>query len=336
MTVKFLKHLFLTKRNIREPLCYLFSFVGAIFCLSPFIFRRSYYSAIVHDDDNGADFTATLFKKALMNRTDYAASSIATLVIVIPTLVDILIDSLLMSYRWVYFVKADNILLKPKTNEKIFRLSLIEKSVFIIGIALFSIPSFVGTELSDNHLFLLYWCTSSCAGTLITTPLAIFLERTTETWTPSRLFAYLFGINVGFPLCASSWCFLDVSLTHRVLRSFGYALLLMSTVIYFSTCGLCLLSYIRQTRRKRINVLVRIELIFDKSLNNLAPACHMFSQVLFIMIAFYFSIYPYYPAVSNCFVVVGATAVLAIEMTVQKNESYVALVRELYELFLLL
>lgn len=319
--------LLLDKRSKMNQIYFTSTFVGLIVCFSPFI-SNTFYGVNETDDSPSSTFP--------IDDEAFNVSSMACLIIVIPSFVDLLIDFVLMMHNWYFHMKAKDTQLKPEIDMIVFRFTMAEKLLFISGIASFSVAIFP-PQNSDKPLILLSYCMSNFSAVCLAVSVTIFLERTTEEWTPFRALMMILSICIGSSLCSVSYCIPVISQAQHKTNLAGNVLLVMGSVFYLITCFLCLLSYFRQKRRERrvfTNRSSSTSEAFEensdpmnyKTFENSVPFCYMVSFIIFAIVNILIVIYPTYISAYNYCFVGGATLILVTEMRVRKTELYAALV----------
>lgn len=306
---------------------YIFAILGSIISFSPFISDMFYGSP-----GQDLDIVSPYFP---INDISFHQSSIACLIIVIPSFLDLLIDLVLIMHDYFFLAKSNDTLVKPETVTKIFRFTMLEKFMFICGVASFSICVFPPRD-ENNHLFLLSRCCSCFSGIVLTVSVISFLERSTETFSAFRCLVMIFSICVGASLCAISYCFSPLSQEYITINAAGNILLALGSIFYLITCFLCLLSYYRQQQAQRRIFTLRTrssseafssyDPINQKTFENYVPFCHMVFFIIFAIVNVLLITHPNYVSSLNYCVVAGATGIFVTEMRVRKTELFSALV----------
>ena len=107
----------------------------------------------------------------------YRESAMSTLILIIPTSMDILLDVFLLAMNNITATTAP----KKSDDPLIVRLTVLERSLFVVGVAMQCIVTFV--PMDADYLLVLYHCCSNCSTVLTICPILMFLERCTLTWT---------------------------------------------------------------------------------------------------------------------------------------------------------
>ena len=93
---------------------------------------------------------------------------------------DIILDVLLMIANTIA-AQSNKAVTKPDSPIVLVRLTGLERSLFVLGVAMQCLVAFV--PMDDDYLIILYHCTSNCSTVLTLCPILMFLERCTTTKT---------------------------------------------------------------------------------------------------------------------------------------------------------
>jgi hypothetical protein len=335
--------LILENRSKMSLIYYFTCLTSIILCFTPFISNTFYDAEIDHE---GNHYRPKIID--FQNRSSFDQSSIACLIIVIPSFGDLAVDFVLAMYHWFFLVKSKETLIKPESDMKVFHLSMLEKFIFILGIVSYSIVIFPARGPRD-HLRVLHVCLLNFSAVCLSVPLAVFLERTTDTFTPLRVLVIILSFCLGASLVSISYLFSPSDDRHDSINLVGNILLAIGSLLYLITCFLCLISYCRQKIKQRrvrsydsdsskSSTFFNSEGGFEKNTDpinnetfeNSVPFCHMVSSIVFAIINILLIFYPTDITVFNFVIVAGATLIFVTEMRVKKNELYAALVRIIY------
>mmetsp|Transcript_22374 Transcript_22374/g.21603 ORF Transcript_22374/g.21603 Transcript_22374/m.21603 type:complete len:964 (-) Transcript_22374:241-3132(-) len=316
----------LDKRSIMTQMYHGLTLIVAILCFSPFIGTKYYTS----------NERAIILQDELKNQR-FSNASAACLIIVIPSFVDLVVDLLVISYDAFFHSKSRKTLkVKPFAldGSHLFRFTMMEKFLFICGMVSFSLVIFP-TRGPDSHILLINQCSLNLAPVLISVSVILFLERSTEGFTPCRVFLILFCVFIGSSMRSISFCYPLTSQTHIRVFFVGNLLMLLATIFYLITCLLCFWSYCRQKWTKR-----RISLyegdadpldssettMSNKTFENFVPFCHMVSFIILAIINFIARTRQnYYEGTYQYCIVAAATLIFVTEMRVRKTDLYFAL-----------
>ena len=269
----------------------------------------------------------------------YRESAIGTLILVMPTSMDIILDVLLLIISTITIGRS-SITKKPIDPIVIVRLTLIERSLFVVGVAMQSIV--ILPPLNAPYLPLLYRCAGNCSALLTICPILMFLERCTMTFSyPTTLSVSLFTA-IGAACQSASYCYDSKTAEAKRIFFIGSLFFIFAAVIYLMTSILCISYYIRNNiLRKNLHKnsascpnpqggLKEIKVI-DEMFENYIPAAHIISGIMFVLLNAawnFLTIGDGAQCAQISYVLIGiATWVLLVEYRIRKNEVERGLVR---------
>lgn len=287
-----------------------------------------YQLSFVEDSDNG-------IRSSYLHRE----SAIGTLILVMPTSMDIILDVLLLMISTISSGHSHTIK-KPSDPIVIVRLTLIERSLFVVGVAMQSAVIFSPTDAPN--LLLLYRCSSNCSAVLTICPILMFLERCTVTYSyPTTVSVSLFTA-VGAICHSASYYYDSRSEEAKKYVFIGSVFFIFAAIIYIVTSTLCIIYYISNQKlwegsRKFLSHgqnpqggLKEIKII-DEMIENYIPAAHIASGIMFVLLNAAWSWYLIDNGVESArvnYAIIGiATWVLLVEYRIRNNEVERGLVR---------
>jgi hypothetical protein len=293
--------------------------VGSILSFLPFFGFNNFLN--LEDDSSEDGVHGSYF---------YRESSIATLILIIPTSMDIVLDVLLMIANTIA-ARSNKAVKKPDAPIVLVRLTGLERSLFVLGVAMQCLVAFV--PMDADCLIILYHCTSNCSTVLTLCPILMFLERCTTTWNFYSTISVALFTAVGATLNSTSYCCTDGSLAAKGLYFAGSIFFIAAALIYILISSLCASFYVKQ--KTRAKALTRQETsslgglkkeikIVDEMYENYIPAAHIFSGIMFVILN---ATWNRFTADSGVifgqinYVLIGiATWVLVVEFRIRKNE----------------
>jgi hypothetical protein len=306
-------------KGLSRQFIYFVAILGSILSFLPFFGFPAPYP--VEDDEQG-----------LRNSFFYRESSISTLFLIIPTTMDILLDLSLLIAKNLTVNKIGNIK-KPHAPIIIVRLTVIERSLFVVGVAMQCLVNFAPVDA--NYLLLLYHCASNCSTVLTICPILMFLERCTTSWTSATTMTVAVFTVLGATLNSTSYCLQRDSVAEKKLYFASSIFFILASMVYVFVSCICASYYILQKSPMQSSIGVRAGLslqgglkkeikVVDEMYENYIPAAHIFSGIMFVILN----------ATWNRFtkdngktfgqinyVLIGiATWVLVVEFRIRKNE----------------
>lgn len=302
-----------------ERIIFAVAIIGSFLSFLPFFgFDVDYFA-----DSDGRD-------DGVQNSYFYRESSIATLILIIPTSMDIILDVLLMIANTIA-ARKNKTVKKPDAPIVIVRLTVLERSLFVLGVAMQSLVVFV--PLGADSLIILYHCTSNCSTVLMLCPILMFLERCTTTWNSYSTISVALFTAVGAALNSASYCSESGSQEAKGLYFAGSIFLIAAALIYILISSICASFYVKQktkakafTRQESSSLggLKKEIKIVDEMYENYIPAAHIFSGIMFVILN---ATWNRFKADSGLifgqinYVLIGiATWVLVVEFRIRKNE----------------
>ena len=288
----------------------------------------SYQLSYVEDPDNG-------IRSSYLHRE----SAIGTLILVMPTSMDIVLDVLLLMISTVRNKQSDTMKI-PSDPIVIVRLTLIERSLFVVGVAMQSTVIFSSTDAPN--LLLLYRCSSNCSALLTISPILMFLERCTVTYSYPTTISVLLFTAVGAVCHSASYYYDSRSGEAKKFVFIGSVFFIFAAIIYVVTSIFCMIYYISNHKlRKGPNEwrihganpqggLKEIKVV-DEMFENYIPAAYIASGTMFVLLNAAWSWYLIDNGVDSArvnYAIIGiATWVLLVEYRIRNNEVERGLVR---------
>lgn len=275
----------------------------------------------------------------LRNSFFYHKSSVSTLFLIIPTSMDILLDLSLLIAKNLTVNKIGNIK-KPHAPIIIVRLTVIERFLFVVGVAMQCLVGFA--PANADYLLLLYHCASNCSTVLTICPILMFLERCTTSWTSATTISVAVLTVIGAILNSCSYCLQSDSATAKNLYFASSIFFILACLVYVFVSSICASFYIMQKSpmqsligqksglKLRGGLKKEIKVV-DEMYENYIPAAHIFSGIMFVVLNATWNRFTadngtIYGQVN--YVLIGiATWVLVVEFRIRKNEVERGLVR---------
>lgn len=195
--------------------------ICAIFCLCPLfsLNDHNYYSL------------CNLDRIISPGDTESSHLLISLSIVIIPA-ADLLAD--FMAY---FFM--DKKLFKMRESKTLYRLTDIERLIFIVGVALESTIFFLPTEISQSSLYLVHSSIDNASILLILSPIIICLGRCCITFTPARTFAIILCAVAGMTLRTIS-SIAHEKVIHCDMISVGSSVICLGAIIYLLCLVICL------------------------------------------------------------------------------------------------
>ena len=206
----------------------LLTFFGCLLSIIP-LFGFNFYTS---DDDIVAVTNAQL------DTVYFKESAIASFFLIVPTALDTLIDANARLYRFLTFYGTKEELVVADSAENQKHLSLLERSLFLTGIALECTLVFFLTYMTTRNEVAIYNCINSCQTILLTLPVLVFLERTTKLWTGPLAISVSFCYAAGASLASFANLYDD----HRdyqyskSLKTASYTLYGIASILFILVC----------------------------------------------------------------------------------------------------
>ena len=282
-----------TSKYVNAPtLIPLLTFFGCFISIIP-LFGFNFYT---EDDDIVA---ATDLQLSSVN---FKESAIASFFLIVPTALDTFIDANARLYRFFTFYGKKEELAIADNAENQKHLSLLERTLFLIGIALECILVFFVTYMNTRKEVALYNCVNSCQTILLTLPVLCFLERTTKLWTGSLAVSVSFCYATGASLAS----FANLYDNHRYyhysnsLQTASFILYGIASILFILVCLKGTYDYVRpklvkdmkSNKQKRVHItdllqegtyLKRHSNDLENLNNTIVSAAHMASGIVAII-----------------------------------------------------
>jgi hypothetical protein len=306
-------------KGLSRQFIYFVAILGSILSFLPFFGFPELYPA--EDDQLG-----------LRNSSFYRESSISTLFLIIPTSMDILLDLSLLIAKNLTVNKVGNIK-KPHAPIIIVRLTVIERSLFVVGVAMQCLVNFAPEDA--NYLLLLYHCASNCSTVLTICPILMFLERCTTSWTSATTMTVAVFTVIGATLNSTSYCLQRDSATAKNLYFASSIFFILASMVYVFVSSICASCYVLQKSPMQSSIGVRAGLslqgglkkeikVVDEMYENYIPAAHIFSGIMFVILNATWNRFTKDNGTTFGqinYVLIGiATWVLVVEFRIRKNE----------------
>jgi hypothetical protein len=309
----------------------LISILGVLVCLLPLFLLNSQYDRGFMSEE--IPFLSYDFRRS--------TSVLASIFVVIIPLVDILLDFFQKIWNWINGKQSKT---KESTKTIIYRLTDIERFVFITGMVLQSAIIFVPSYAFDEPTMgLIYFCTKGAAQILLIAPILFYLQRCTTTFTPLIIASVLISIVIGLILFALKTMDLfdrftrdRMKQTEKIFIAFGVFLFLLTVIV-------CFIRYCIEifcTLKNYGDIYNLISLFMkknDKSNENMdyiythyIPALHMSAYIILSVCGFAAVVSPISWESYNYTSLVGQIMVLVIELRIRKYEVARELVRYMY------
>ena len=270
----------------------LLTFFGCLLSIIP-LFGFNFYT---QDDD-----IVTTTNKQL-DTVIFKESAIASFFLIVPTALDTFIDANARLYRFLTFYGKKEELAVADNAENQKHLSLLERALFLTGIALECTIVFYITYMTTRNEVTFYNCINSCQTILLTLPVLCFLERTTKLWTSALAISVSFCYAAGASLAS----FANLYDNHRdyqysnSLKTASFALYGIASILFILVCLKGTYDYVRpklvkdikSNKQKRVHItdLLQEGTYLKKhsndleSLNNtIVSAAHMASGIVAII-----------------------------------------------------
>lgn len=183
----------------------------------------------------------------LMSSIFYREAALSSLLITIPSAIDVTMDIFLhfvgLSSTKCFDFGTSRSVKHISSASSVLRLSSMERSAFIVGIACVSVFTLTtpSIEYSSNALAL-YFSFSNFSTIVTMCPIIFFLERCTKVWTPMRTFLAILFTNLGSVLSSISYCYLTLSNEYIALNLSAAALISAATSIFVYVSAICVLN----------------------------------------------------------------------------------------------
>lgn len=306
-------------RGKSERIIFLIALVGSILSFLPFFGFDNLENLEIGSGENGVE--GSYF---------YRESSIATLILIIPTSMDIVLDVLLMIANTIA-ARSNKAVKKLDAPIVLVRLTGLERSLFVLGVAVQCLVAFI--PMDATCLIILYHSTSNCSTVLTLCPILMFLDRCTTTWNSYSTVSVALFTAVGATLNSASYCSNYGSSASKGLYFAGSIFYIAAALIYILISSLCASFYVKQktkakafTRQETSSLggLKKEINIVDEMYENYIPAAHIFSGIMFVILN---ATWNRFTADSGLifgqinYVLIGiATWVLVVEFRIRKNE----------------
>ena len=283
----------------------------------------------------------------LLDSIYYREASVSSLLITIPSAVDVLIDiffhvAVLLSKKLSNKKVSDKV--KHINTSTILRLSTAERSTFIIGVAcvsVFTLSSPTATYSSSS--LALYYSLSNFSTILTMCSIMFFLERCSKMWTPVYTSSVVLFTNLGSVISSISYCFTINSDIYTVLNTTAAALICAACCIFFLVCAVwvmqAILSYRRSEKISQDWISCIME-VFDETkgcrsfYKYYVPGIYTVAIMAFISsnVAWYFLQINLVEATATliCLQTAVAVVVFVVEIRIRQNEVLSGLVSTLY------
>jgi hypothetical protein len=273
----------------------------------------------------------------LLQSIYYREASLSSLLITIPSAVDVLIDiffhvAVLLSKKLSNKKVSDKV--KHINTSTILRLSTAERSTFIIGVACVSVFTLTSpTETYSSTSLALYYSLSNFSTILTMCSIMFFLERCSKMWTPAYTSAVIIFTNVGSVVSSVSYCFGINTYYYNALNTSAATLICAACCIFFLVCAVwmtqALLWYSRTENTSHDWVSCIME-IFDETkgcrsfYKYYVPGIYTVAIVAFISsnVAWYFLQINLVEATATliCLQTAVAVVVFVVEIRIRQNE----------------
>jgi hypothetical protein len=188
----------------------------------------------------------------LMTSIFYREAALSSLLITIPSAIDVSMDIFLylvgLSSTKLFDFGNSRSVKHISSASSVLRLSSRERMAFIIGIACVSVFTLTtpSTEYSSNALAL-YFSFSNFSTIVTMCPIIFFLERCTKVWTPMRTFLAILCTNIGSVLSSISYCYLTLSKEYIILNLTAAAFISAATTVFAYVSVICVVNSFRAT-----------------------------------------------------------------------------------------
>ena len=306
--------------------------VAAFFCLCPLVTVGTGGICIIDVT------TSRLIGSLLNNRSSLLA---AFFIVTIPTL-DLLLD--LPAYFISYFYCEEKHVKKCPNILVVIRLSNIERSLFILGVAAQSAVAFLPTATDIATLTLVHKCTYNFSLLMVLCPVATFLSRCTTTYNHFVASYMILTSSIGFSLSTVSYFYEATSLAGTSLAMISLCSLASVGLLNFMTAALCLYKFCREKMRSssflqqlqsewllklgaETSSMVTVDVEQKnpkegKLYTHYVPALHMLSALIIAFAHDYSPTLPQYITYYEryCMTLFAQVIVLVIELRIRKNE----------------
>jgi hypothetical protein len=271
-----------TSKLHRDWVLCIIAIVGFIFTLSPAFHNDHQHHAPPELED------------IVISDLEKNPSVLASILIVIIPFVDIMLDFCQKIWDW---VNKKNLQKKQDTHATIYRLTDRERFVFIIGMILQSTISFLPTfDYDDVKIRVLYHCTRAAAQILFVTPVLLYLQRCTTTFTPIITTSILISLVIGLIMYSLhiiyrfDW---SIKVAESIFMGFGVFLFFLTSIACF--ISYCKEKYVQQKNDKTQSIYSN--LVLNKSddymYTHCIPAGHMIAYIIMSVAGIYIYIYIY-------------------------------------------
>ena len=324
------RSLFDTKA-VSVRIMFIIAMLGSILSFVPFY--MGHIPLIVEDPEDG-----------VRNSYEYRVSAVGTLILIVPTSMDIILDLIFIFLNHIA-AKYSITLKKPTIPIIIVRLTVIERSLFVLGVAMQCVVAL--TPSDARNLLILYRCANNCSTVLTISPILMFLQRCTVTYSSMVTVSVALSTALGAAINSMSYCYNPNSDESRRTFFIGGAFYKIAAIIYILVCVLCISIYLNQKSRETLHKrsglhpqggLKKEIKVVDEMYENYIPAAHIFSGIMFVILNATWSEFKEDSGIDAMrinYILIGiATWVLVVEFRIRKNEVERGLVSSALFLFM--
>ena len=183
----------------------------------------------------------------LMASLFYREAALSSLLITIPSAIDVAMDIFLylvgLSSTKLFDFGNSRSVKHISSASSVLRLSSRERMGFIIGIACVSIFTLTTPSIEyDSTALALYFSFSNFSTIATMCPIIFFLERCTKVWTPLRTFMAILCTNLGSVLSSISYCYPTLSDEYVILNLTAAAFISAATCVFAYVSVICILN----------------------------------------------------------------------------------------------
>ena len=311
-------------------------FVSIIVCLLPIFLhcdgqRRGIPSGYFEDLLNNSTFTSPVDSTTVLSlmTDDYVAllgtPDINSAMIVgpflgmcVPALFDLVVE--------LYVTLTQPITAMHSTNGfPIVRLSMLERFCFILGVICNAFYFVIPMDWNVMVIFNVHISTTILANVLNAAPIIIFLERTTNVFSPLFTSLVLFLLTLGNVMAVQSYDLAYDTSAHIEIYYYSTKIMITCYLLVLSACFWSFLRFLYLKRTKTSLSGTKEEqhdpfLDFSKTH---VPACHMVALCITLAITLYFNFATPTPEIYYLLwtlLLFASALVFAIEMRVRQNE----------------
>ena len=220
---------------------------------------------------------------------------------------------------------------QPKTTtDSIIRLTMLERMMFIVGVIFNDVYFLIPLDWNVMVQFTIRFTTTTMANVLLA-PIIIFLERTTNVFSPFFTTLVLFLLALGNVMVNFSYVFAHGTLSQINLNYWANIVVITSFVLILSACVWSFLWFLYNRQRSMTRLYgikkEQYDPFLDFSVTNV-PACHMFALCVNVVIAMCFNFGTPTPSVYllwYAMLVFSTALVFVVEMRVRQNEVVIGL-----------